>query len=82
VNGLPPGAPGAAAHPLALAALADGFSTAFVVCAIAALVAALLTAFGLSPRAADAQPSAESLHDPLHPELPGETARPATRTHS
>ena len=78
VNGLPPEAPGAAAHELALTALGDGFSTAFLVCAIAALVAGLLTLFGLSGVRRDGQqPTAEALHDPLHPELPGETEDPA-----
>ncbi len=48
LNSLPPEAPGAAAHQLALTSLGDGFSTAFVVCAVAALVAGLLTLFGLS----------------------------------
>ena len=47
LNGLPPNAPGAAAHPLALQALGDGYSTAFLVCAIAALAAAVLTLVGL-----------------------------------
>ncbi|WP_448628588.1 MFS transporter [Geodermatophilus sp. URMC 64] len=78
VNGLPPEAPGAAAHGLALDALGSGFSTAFAVCAIAALVAALLTLVGLSGRGRDTKPSAESLHDPLHPDLPGEQP-PAVR---
>jgi len=71
VNGLPPDAPGAAAHPLALAALGSGFQAAFVVCAIAALAAAALTLLGLSG-VRRTQPTPESLHDPLHPELPGE----------
>ena len=78
VNSLPPDAPGAAAHQIAVTALGDGFSTAFVVCSIAALVAGLLTLFGLSSRTSDSDPTAESLHDPLHPELPGEIGpRPA-----
>src|SRR5690606_39592547 len=47
VNSLPPGAPGSAAHGVALEALSSGFSTAYVVCAIAAVVAAALTAFGM-----------------------------------
>ncbi|WP_431032594.1 MFS transporter [Streptomyces sp. P6-2-1] len=47
VNSLPPHAPGAAAHPLALDALGSGFSTAFLVCGVAAVAAALLTAFGM-----------------------------------
>ena len=76
VNGLPPNAPGAAAHPLALAALGSGFSAAFVVCAIAALAAAALTLFGLSGRTRGSGPSSESLHDPLHPDLPGKSEEP------
>ena len=71
LNGLPPEAPGAAAHPLALAALGAGFQAAFLVCAIAALAAAALTLFGLSG-VRRPEPSPEALHDPLHPELPGE----------
>ncbi|MDF6045442.1 MFS transporter [Streptomyces sp. JH14] len=47
VNSLPPGAPGSAAHGLALDALGSGFSTAFLVCGVAAAVAAALTAFGM-----------------------------------
>lgn len=47
VNSLPPGAPGSAAHGLALDALGSGFHTAYLVCAVAALVAAGLTAFGM-----------------------------------
>ncbi|WP_122615518.1 MFS transporter [Streptomyces sp. Tu 4128] len=48
VNGLPPGTPGSAAHGLALDALGSGFGTAFLVCGIAAAVAAALTAFGMA----------------------------------
>ncbi|QNP65748.1 MFS transporter [Streptomyces genisteinicus] len=48
VNSLPPGAPGSAAHGLALDALGSGFSTAFLVCAAAAAVAAVLTAIGMT----------------------------------
>ncbi|PWJ04666.1 MFS transporter [Streptomyces sp. NWU49] len=47
VNSLPPGAPGSSAHGLALDALGSGFSTAYLVCGVAALVAAALTAFGM-----------------------------------
>ncbi|MFE6935829.1 MFS transporter [Streptomyces sp. NPDC057699] len=47
VNSLPAGAPGSAAHGLALDALGSGFSTAFLVCGVAAAVAAVLTAFGM-----------------------------------
>ncbi|WP_078849654.1 MFS transporter [Streptomyces sp. NRRL F-5126] len=47
VNGLPAGTPGAAAHGVALEALGSGFSTAFLVCGVAAAVAAALTAFGM-----------------------------------
>ncbi|MHC1559196.1 MFS transporter [Actinomycetospora sp. C-140] len=73
VNSLPPGAPGGAAQPLALTALGAGFQAAFLVCAIAAAAAALLTLLGLSARTGEGEPSGESLHDPLHPEAPGET---------
>ncbi|MEZ0156624.1 MFS transporter [Streptomyces althioticus] len=47
VNSLPEGVPGSAAHDLALEALGNGFSTAYLVCGIAAAVAALLTAVGM-----------------------------------
>ncbi|MFF5343670.1 MFS transporter [Streptomyces althioticus] len=47
VNSLPEGVPGSAAHDLALEALGSGFSTAYLVCGIAAALAALLTAFGM-----------------------------------
>ncbi|NBM17808.1 hypothetical protein [Streptomyces sp. GC420] len=46
-QGLPPGTPGSAAHGLALDALGSGFTTAFLVCGVAALAAAAPTAFGL-----------------------------------
>jgi hypothetical protein len=79
LNSLPSEAPGAAAHSLALDALGSGFQAAFVVCAIAALAAAVLTLLGLSG-VRRPEPAPESLHDPLHPELPGETgAVPAAR---
>lgn len=80
LNGLPPNAPGSAAHPLALAALGSGFQAAFVVCAVAALAAAVLTLIGLSGRPRESRPSADSLHDPVHPELPGETDAPPMPT--
>lgn len=70
VNNLPAQAPGGAARELALGALGSGFSTAFVVCAAAAFAAALLTLFGMAG-VRDREP--QSLHDPLHPELPGES---------
>jgi MFS family permease len=79
VNGLPPEAPGAAAHGLALDALGSGFSAAFLVCAIAALAAAVLTLVALSGRTRGSEPSPESLHDPLHPELPSKLDAPADR---
>ncbi|MFH9176571.1 hypothetical protein [Streptomyces albogriseolus] len=47
MNSLPEGVPGSAVHGLALQALGSGFSTACLVCGIAAAVAALLTAFGM-----------------------------------
>ncbi|MFE7964702.1 MFS transporter [Streptomyces cellulosae] len=47
VNSLPEGVTGSAAHDVALEALGSGFSTAYLVCGIAAALAALLTAFGM-----------------------------------
>ncbi|MCP2032500.1 EmrB/QacA subfamily drug resistance transporter [Okibacterium sp. HSC-33S16] len=47
LNSIPAGVPGGGAHDLALAALGSGFSLAFLVCAIAAFAAAVLTLFGL-----------------------------------
>ncbi|MFD8570156.1 MFS transporter [Streptomyces sp. NPDC059639] len=47
VNSLPAGAPGSAAHGLALDALGSGFSSAFLVCGIAAGIAALVAAVGM-----------------------------------
>ncbi|MEV7954412.1 hypothetical protein [Streptomyces sp. NPDC088141] len=65
VNSLPPGAPGSAAHGLALDALGSGFSNAFLICGIAAALAAVLTAVGMvgvrphrSPAQSPAEPSA------------------------
>jgi MFS family permease len=67
--GLPPGAPGSAAHPLAEAALGSGFQAAFLVCAIAALAAAVLTLVALTGRPRESRPSAESLgKDPAAPQ--------------
>ncbi|MER5278007.1 MFS transporter [Streptomyces sp. NPDC002809] len=47
VNSVPPGTPGSAAHDLALDALGSGFGSAFLICGIAAAVAAVLTAVGM-----------------------------------
>lgn len=47
LNSLPEGAPGSAAQQFALEALGSGFSQAFIVVAVAALAAALLSWFGL-----------------------------------
>lgn len=63
LNSLPPGAPGSAAHELALLALGSGFSQAFIVCAIAAAAAALLTLIGLHG-VTDTQPDAQAFIDP------------------
>jgi MFS family permease len=72
VNSLPPGAPGSAAHGLALDALGSGFGTAFLVCGVAAAVAAALTAFGMigirAPRSAENEVSV--------PAPPGRDANP------
>jgi MFS family permease len=43
VNGLEPGQPGSAAHPIAMSALGHGYASGFLLCAICALVAAVLT---------------------------------------
>ena len=64
LNSLPPGAPGSAAHELALQSLGGGFSEAFIVCAIAAAAAALLTLIGLHG-VRDTHPAAEAFVDPL-----------------
>lgn len=72
LNSLPPGAPGSAAHELALQALGSGFSQAFIVCAIAAAAAALLTLIGLHG-VKDTEPDAEAFVDPLA-ESPGAVA--------
>ncbi|MER5753534.1 MFS transporter [Streptomyces sp. NPDC002088] len=65
VNSLPSGAPGSAAHGLALDALGSGYSNAFLICGIAAALAAVLTAVGMigvrpdrSPAQSPAAPSA------------------------
>ncbi|MET9383561.1 MFS transporter [Streptomyces sp. NPDC002928] len=65
VNSLPSGAPGSAAHGLALDALGSGYSNAFLICGIAAALAAVLTAVGMigvrpdrSPAQSPAEPSA------------------------
>lgn len=58
LNSLPEGVPGAAAQQFALEALGSGFSQAFLVVAIAALAAALLSWFGLGG-VRDAEPEAE-----------------------
>jgi MFS family permease len=47
VNGLPPGAPGSAAHQVAFDALGHGYTIGYLVCAISATVAALLTVIAL-----------------------------------
>ncbi|WP_167042718.1 MFS transporter [Salinibacterium sp. ZJ454] len=60
LNSLPPRVPGSAAHELALQSLGNGFSLAFVVCAVAALAAALLTLIGLHGTT-DGQSGRESL---------------------
>jgi MFS family permease len=64
VNSLPEGVPGSAASPFAMEALGSGFTQAFLVVAVAALAAALLSWFGLGGRrdaAADPEREAEQL---------------------
>ncbi|MFE9923117.1 MFS transporter [Streptomyces sp. NPDC005774] len=48
VNSLPPEAPGSAAQSIALDALGSGYSLAYMVCAVAALVAAIVTVVGMA----------------------------------
>ncbi|MFC9953912.1 MFS transporter [Streptomyces prasinus] len=48
VNSLPPDAPGSAAQSIALDALGSGYSLAYTVCAVAALVAAIVTVVGMA----------------------------------
>lgn len=63
VNSLPAGTPGSAAHDLALDALGSGFGNAFLICGIAAAVAAVLTAVGMigvKPHRSAAEPPAEA----------------------
>jgi MFS family permease len=63
VNSLPPGAPGSAAHGVALEALGSGFGIAFLVCGVAAAAAAALTAvgmIGLRPAPGAGEASAEA----------------------
>ncbi|MFD0214794.1 MFS transporter [Streptomyces hirsutus] len=62
INSLPPDAPGAAARSIALDALGSGYSLAYMVCAVAALVAAIVTVVGLAgvraPQALDTENTA------------------------
>ncbi|MFE9940874.1 MFS transporter [Streptomyces hirsutus] len=62
INSLPPDAPGAAARSIALDALGSGYSLAYTVCAVAALVAAIVTVVGLAgvraPQALDTENTA------------------------
>ncbi|MFC9852965.1 MFS transporter [Streptomyces prasinus] len=48
VNSLPPDAPDSAAQSIALDALGSGYSLAYTVCAVAALVAAIVTVVGMA----------------------------------
>jgi hypothetical protein len=47
VNGIEPGQPGAAAHGIAMSALGHGYSIGYAMCAIAALIAAILTVLAM-----------------------------------
>lgn len=62
INSLPPDAPGAAAQSIALDALGSGYSLAYMVCAVAALVAAIVTVVGMAgvraPQALDTEDAA------------------------
>ncbi|GAA2115953.1 MFS transporter [Kitasatospora saccharophila] len=61
VNSLPPDAPGAAAHALALDALGSGFTTAFLICGIAATAATALTLVGMLGTRRAPAPAEEAL---------------------
>lgn len=63
VNSLPAGTPGSAAHAIALDALGTGFTGAFLVCGVAAAVAAVLTAVGMI----GIRPHRTDDHDPAGP---------------
>lgn len=80
VNSLPAEAPGAAAHGLALDALGTGFSTAYLVCAVAALIAAALAALGMigirSDTANEAETTAATLPPTEWAEPTADAARP------
>jgi EmrB/QacA subfamily drug resistance transporter len=64
LNSIPAEAPGGAAAELALQSLGNGFSQAFLVCALAAGACAVLVLLGLR-RAPEPAPEAELLADPL-----------------
>ena len=66
VNSLPEGVPGSAASPFAMEALGSGFTQAFLVVAVAALAAALLSWFGLGGRR-DATAAPEREAEQLEP---------------
>jgi EmrB/QacA subfamily drug resistance transporter len=76
LNSIPPQAPGGAAGELALQSLGTGFGQAFLMCAIAAGLSALLVLVGLRT-APEPAPEPELLADPL----PGAvTAHPGPQT--
>jgi MFS family permease len=63
VNGLEPGQPGSGAHAVAMSALGHGYAIGYAVCAIAALVAAILTVVAMHGGTHDHAVEAESLVD-------------------
>ena len=63
VNGLEPGQPGSAAHAVAMSALGHGYAIGYAVCAVAALVAAILTVAAMHGGTHDHAVEAESLVD-------------------
>ena len=63
VNGLEPGQTGSAAHQAAMSALGHGYTIGFTLCAIAALVAAVLTLIAMQGGAHDHAVEHESLFD-------------------
>jgi MFS family permease len=63
VNGLEPGQPGSAAHQTAMAALGHGYASGFLLCAICALGAAVLTLIAMRGGAHEHAVEHESLVD-------------------
>jgi hypothetical protein len=74
VNGIPPGAPGSAAHEVAFAALGHGYAIGYVLCGICALAAAVLTVVAMRGGRSDNVAEQEALiDDTAEPAVPAAT---------